>query len=260
MATPHVAGIAALIKQYNPSWTPSTIASAISTTSSKYDNLGEPMMAEGYETNILHPSTPFEYGAGIVNPNRAIDPGLVLPSGMSLSITSRVAEPENSMLVYQLVIFIYFFAQSNINKYSFICLKTEHEDFISFLCSLPNIDEGEVFAATGENCTNPFDYPSYLNLPSVTISALRGSVTVRRTVMNVGNSTETYLASVLPPNGTNVNLYPTWFTISPQGRQDLEIQLSVIQSMENFSFGEIVLTGSLDHIVRMTLSVVPVSV
>ena len=82
MATPHVAGIAALIKQYNPSWTPSMISSAISTTSKKFDNLGEHMMAEGFEINSLHPSTPFEYGAGIVNPNCANDPGLVLPSGM----------------------------------------------------------------------------------------------------------------------------------------------------------------------------------
>lgn len=81
MSTPHVAGIAALIKQHNPSWTPSMIASAISTTSSKCDNLGEPIMAEGYHVNSLLPATPFDYGSGFVNPNRAVDPGLVLPSG-----------------------------------------------------------------------------------------------------------------------------------------------------------------------------------
>lgn len=78
--------------------------------------------------------------------------------------------------------------------------------------------------------------------------------------MNVGNTTETYLGSVLPPNGTSINLNPTWFTISPQAIQDLEIYINVNQPMENFSFGEIVLTGSLDHIVRITLSVAPVSV
>ncbi|XP_061359333.1 subtilisin-like protease SBT2.4 [Gastrolobium bilobum] len=216
MATPHVAGIAALIKQYNPLWTPSMIASAITTTSTKYDNLGEHMMAEGFEINGLHPATPFEYGAGIVNPKGANDPGLVLSSG--------------------------------------------YANFISFLCSLPNIDATTIIEATGEQCNNAFAYPSDLNLPSVTISALRGSVCVRRTVMNVGNHTETFLGSVLPPNGTTVNLYPTWFTISPQGTQHLEIQLSVIQPMENFSFGEIVLIGNLNHIVRITLSVLPVSV
>ncbi|KAL5066335.1 hypothetical protein RYX36_028072 [Vicia faba] len=216
MAAPHVAGIAALIKQYNPSWSPSMIASAITTTGTKYDNLGDPMMAEAYKVNTLHPSTPFDFGAGIVNPIRAIDPGLVLSS--------------------------------------------DYQDFISFLCSLPNIDPSTITRATGEPCNNPFDYPSNLNLPSVTISALRGSISVRRTVMNVGNTTETYLGSILPPNGTSISLNPTWFTISPQGTQDLEIQINVNQPMDNFSFGEIVLTGSLDHIVRITLSVVPVSV
>lgn len=58
------------------------IASAITTTGTKYDNLGEPMMAEGYEVNTLRPSTPFDFGAGIVNPSRAMDPGLVLSSGI----------------------------------------------------------------------------------------------------------------------------------------------------------------------------------
>ncbi|KAG5101196.1 hypothetical protein JHK84_046165 [Glycine max] len=216
MSTPHLAGIAALIKQYNPLWTPSMIASAISTTSSKYDNLGEHMMAEGFEASSLLPSTPFEYGAGLVSPNCAIDPGLVLSS--------------------------------------------EHEDFISFLCSLPNMDTDAIIAATGDQCNHPYAYPFSLNLPSVTISALRGSVSVWRTLMSVGNNTETYLASVQPPKGTKAYLYPTWFTISPQGTQDLEIQLSVIQPMSNFTFGEIVLTGNLNHIVRITLSVLAISV
>ncbi|KAK7348405.1 hypothetical protein VNO80_22960 [Phaseolus coccineus] len=216
MSTPHVAGIAALIKQHNPLWTPSMIASAISTTSSKYDNLGEPIMAEGFEFNSLFPATPFEYGSGFVNPNRAVDPGLVLSS--------------------------------------------EYADFISFLCSLPDIDTGAVVAATGEQCNHPFANPFSLNLPSVTVSALRGSVSVQRTLMNVGNTTETYLASVIPPNGTNVCLYPTWFTLTPQGMQHLEIQFSVVQPMQNFTFGEIVLTGNLNHIVRITLSVLALSV
>ncbi|XP_027368653.1 subtilisin-like protease SBT2.4 [Abrus precatorius] len=216
MATPHVAGIAALIKQYNPLWTASMIASAISTTSSKYDKFGEHILAEGYESTRLLPSNPFEYGAGFVNPNSAIDPGLVLSS--------------------------------------------EYLDFISFLCSLPNMDADAIIAATGEQCNHPFAYPFSLNLASVTISALRGSVSVRRTVMNVGNNTETYLASVLPPNGTKVDLYPTSFTVSPLGTQDLEIQFTVIEPVENFSFGEIVLTGTLNHIVRITLSLLAVSV
>jgi len=125
---------------------------------------------------------------------------------------------------------------------------------------LPDIDTGAVAAATGEQCNHPFANPFSLNLPSVTVSALRGSVSVQRTLMNVGNTTETYLASVMPPNGTNVCLYPTWFTLTPQGVQDLEIQFSVVQPTQNFTFGEIVLTGNLNHIVRITLSVLALSV
>ena len=82
MATPHVAGIAALIKQYNPSWTPSMITSAIATTATKYDDKnGQLIMAEGFGISSLYPSTPFEFGSGLVSPKRAIDPGLVFSSG-----------------------------------------------------------------------------------------------------------------------------------------------------------------------------------
>ncbi|KAI9128231.1 hypothetical protein K1719_001224 [Acacia pycnantha] len=217
MATPHVAGIAALVKEHNPSWTPSMIASAISTTATKYDNFGEIIMAQGSDINSLYCSTPFDRGAGMINPKSAIDPGLVFPVG--------------------------------------------HEDYISFLCSIPNIDPANITAATGESCNNfSLDFPYNLNLPSVTISSLAGSASVRRTVMNVANKTETYSGSVLPPNGTSVHLNPPWFTINPQQTQDLQIQFCVIQPVGAFSFGEVVLTGSLNHIVRITLSVFPVSV
>ena len=81
MATPHIAGVAALIKQRNPSWSPSMIASAMATTATTHDNLGEPLMAQGSELYRLNRSTPFDHGAGLVNPSQAIDPGLVLVSG-----------------------------------------------------------------------------------------------------------------------------------------------------------------------------------
>lgn len=81
MAAPHIAGIAALIKQQHPTWTPSMIASAISTTATKHDNRGDPIMAEGYGVNTLYTAAPFGFGAGLVEPTRALDPGLVFSSG-----------------------------------------------------------------------------------------------------------------------------------------------------------------------------------
>lgn len=57
------------------------IASAISTTATKYDKNGELIMAEGSDVGSQYPSTPFDFGAGFVCPSRAMDPGLVLSSG-----------------------------------------------------------------------------------------------------------------------------------------------------------------------------------
>ncbi|XP_065879058.1 subtilisin-like protease SBT2.4 [Euphorbia lathyris] len=215
MATPHIAGIAALIKQLNPSWTPSMIASALSTTASQSDNNGERILAEGSDIDSYYPSTHFDFGAGLVNPTRAIDPGLVFQS--------------------------------------------EYKDYISFLCSLPNTSPVTIKAATGDGCTGSLSHPANLNLPSVTVSALAGSLTIERSVKNVGSKVETYLASVVSPNGTEVRISPTLFEINPQQIQRLKIQFNVSNVRNEFSFGEIVLTGTLDHIVRIPLSVLPVS-
>ncbi|GMH05282.1 hypothetical protein Nepgr_007122 [Nepenthes gracilis] len=215
MAAPHVAGIAALIKQSNPSWTASMIASAMSTTATKYDNYGESIRAEDYDLVTLTPSTAFDIGAGLVNPSRAIDPGLVFSPGEG--------------------------------------------EYVAFLCSLPNVDPGTVEATTGGSCNHPLSHPSDLNLPSVTVTALAGSQVLHRTVKNVQSVSETYLCSVLPPAGVKVEVSPTWFTVDPNGEQIVEIKLSVTRVIDDFSFGEIVLTGSLNHIVRVPLSFLPVS-
>lgn len=85
MAAPHVAGVAALVKQYHPSWTPAMIASALSTTARKHDKLGRPIMSQGPELYRLHQSTPFDYGSGLIDPSGALDPGLVFPSGNTVN-------------------------------------------------------------------------------------------------------------------------------------------------------------------------------
>ena len=81
MAAPHVAGIAALIKQVHSDWDPSEISSAISTTASRYDSHGMLIFSQGSDPLGVYPSTPFDRGAGLVNPSKAVDPGLVFPAG-----------------------------------------------------------------------------------------------------------------------------------------------------------------------------------
>ncbi|WP_038500374.1 S8 family serine peptidase [Janthinobacterium agaricidamnosum] len=69
MASPHVAGLAALLRQQHPSWTPAAIKSALMTTGSAT----LPDAQTGEARGIL----PWGQGAGHVTPNKASDPGLV---------------------------------------------------------------------------------------------------------------------------------------------------------------------------------------
>jgi subtilisin family serine protease len=72
MATPHIAGVAALLMSKHPNWTPMEVKSALMTTASPLDNDGKPISG-----------TPFDFGAGEVDPGPAFDPGLVYNSGIT---------------------------------------------------------------------------------------------------------------------------------------------------------------------------------
>ncbi|KAJ0968799.1 hypothetical protein J5N97_021676 [Dioscorea zingiberensis] len=72
MATPHLSGIAALLKVLHPRWSPAAIKSAIMTTATTEDNYGKPILDENH-----HTANYFMMGAGQVNPSKAADPGLV---------------------------------------------------------------------------------------------------------------------------------------------------------------------------------------
>ncbi|KAL3577364.1 hypothetical protein D5086_022647 [Populus alba] len=72
MSCPHVSGIVGLLKSLHPDWSPAAIRSAIMTTATTRNNNGDPIL-DSSNTR----ATPFAYGAGHVQPNRAADPGLV---------------------------------------------------------------------------------------------------------------------------------------------------------------------------------------
>lgn len=71
MATPHVAGIAALLLEAHPAWTPGIVKSALMTTA------GRRMVKEDGVTK----ADPFDLGSGMIIPNRAVDPGLAYDNG-----------------------------------------------------------------------------------------------------------------------------------------------------------------------------------
>jgi subtilisin family serine protease len=75
MSSPHIAGIAALLMQYHPTWSPMAVKSALMTTAKQTDNTGAPIQRGD------HAATPLDYGAGHVAPASGFDPGLVYDSG-----------------------------------------------------------------------------------------------------------------------------------------------------------------------------------
>ena len=71
MAVPHVAGVAALLKQAHPDWSPAALKSAVVTTARQN------IKREDGETA----ADPFDFGGGHLVPNLAVNPGLVYDAG-----------------------------------------------------------------------------------------------------------------------------------------------------------------------------------
>jgi Fibronectin type-III domain/Subtilase family len=71
MATPHVAGIAALLLEAHPGWSPAIVRSALMTTATQ----------KTVKEDGITKADPFDHGAGRIVPNRAIDPGLAYDAG-----------------------------------------------------------------------------------------------------------------------------------------------------------------------------------
>ena len=76
MSSPHVAGLAALLKNLHRDWTPMMIKSALMTT-------GGDVLDGGTPAPNTNPVLIFRQGAGHVRPNSAADPGLVFDAGWS---------------------------------------------------------------------------------------------------------------------------------------------------------------------------------
>ncbi|KAK3025522.1 hypothetical protein RJ639_042057 [Escallonia herrerae] len=190
MSCPHVSGIVGLLKTLHPEWSPAAIRSAIMTTARKRDNIIEPI------TNASHyEATPFSYGAGHVQPNRAMDPGLV----------------------YDLTV----------------------KDYLGFLCALGyNETQIKLFSEGSYTCPKPISLTNF-NYPSITVPKLNGTVTVSRTVKNVG-SPGTYKVRILKPAGISIFVKPESLKFEKIGEEQtfkLTLKAKKANAARDYVFG-----------------------
>ncbi|PON37759.1 Peptidase S8, subtilisin-related [Parasponia andersonii] len=123
---------------------------------------GRPTEASQYPQK---PANPFDYGGGIVKPNKAAKPGLVYDMSTG--------------------------------------------DYLKYLCTV-GYNDSSISQLVGQSTYCPSPKPSILdvNLPSITIPNLRTSVTLTRTVTNVGPLESIYKVLIEPPLGVHIAVRP----------------------------------------------------
>ncbi|KAK6124127.1 hypothetical protein DH2020_042153 [Rehmannia glutinosa] len=89
-----------------------------------------------------------------------------------------------------------------------------YTDYLLFLCS-----SGFKNLSSSFKCPKNSPSPGNLNYPSLAIPKLKGSVTVVRTVTNVGSSKSVYFLSTKPPPGISVKISPPILYFNRAGQQ-----------------------------------------
>ncbi|CAN8290250.1 unnamed protein product [Cochlearia groenlandica] len=100
MAAPVISGVIALLKALHPNWSPAACRSAIVTTAWRTDPFGEQIFAEGSSRKV---ADPFDYGGGLVNPEKAAYPGLIYDMGPNDYILYLCSTGYNDSSISQLL-------------------------------------------------------------------------------------------------------------------------------------------------------------
>ncbi|NGZ82778.1 S8 family serine peptidase [Duganella aceris] len=205
MASPHVAGIAALLKQRHPGWTPAAIKSALMTTATDTYSDGLNGAVAWDATARTTGTLPWGQGAGHIAPTTAADPGLV----------------------YDI----------------------QPIEYIRFMCG-----QGQVYTTAQCSAAGGGIAAQNLNLASLTAGNVLGSMTLTRTVTNVGDARATYNASAAVP-GYTVVVSPATLTLGAGASGTFTVKVTrTTAPIDTWAYGKLVWTDG-THTVRSPLTV-----
>ncbi|KAK5847028.1 hypothetical protein PVK06_003330 [Gossypium arboreum] len=209
MSCPHVSGVGALLKSVHPGWSPAATRSAIMTTAYTRDASHDSILAGG----SMAGSTPFDMGAGHINPLKAMDPGLIYDMKTSDYIL-------------------------------FLCNTGYTQEQIERIV-LPS-------SGVDTNCKNMHGPNANINYPSISVPNLRSPITIKRTVRNVGcgKKTTVYFGVAKEPDGVEVVIWPRVLIFSPSKQEkSYYVTLKPLKKSEGrYDFGEIVWSDGFHHV------------
>ncbi|KAI9085173.1 hypothetical protein K1719_032884 [Acacia pycnantha] len=173
MACPHASALAAYIKSFHPSWSPAAIKSAIMTTATHMES----------QKNEAE----FAYGAGHINPTKALNPGLVYDANETDYI-------------------------------NFLCGQGYNDSLLQVITG-----ENTTCASVTHGSVWDLNYPSF----AVSTTSLQFHARIfTRTVTNVGSPTSIYEAFVTSTEGLDIQVSPPRLSFSSLG-QKLSFNVSI---------------------------------
>ncbi|KAL8500165.1 hypothetical protein ACS0TY_019957 [Phlomoides rotata] len=216
MSCPHISGLAALLKSLHKNWSPAAIKSALMTTAYTLDTHHSPIT----DAAASKFATPFAFGSGHVDPEKASNPGLIYDISA------------NDYLIH-------------------LCSLNYNSSQIALF-------RGKNFSCPNASHLQPGDlnYPSFAILLSG--NNANSSSTYTRTLTNVGIPVSNYAVKVSEPEGVSVTVQPRVLNFRKVGEKLSYIVTFMAvthgAASTNFTFGSLVWVSD-KHSVRSPIAV-----
>ncbi|KAL6146894.1 hypothetical protein ACLB2K_057570 [Fragaria x ananassa] len=200
MACPHASGVVALLKGAHPEWSAAAIRSALVTTANPLDNTRNPIRDNGDNFNF---ASPLAMGAGQIDPNRALEPGLIYDATIQD--------------------YVNLLCSTNFTRKQILAITRSHE----YDCSKASSD---------------LNYPSFIALYGQHHAKKLRVQKFQRTVTTVGDGAAKYKVFVTAPKGSTVIVSPEILNFANiYEKQSYTVTIKYKGDKQNkVSFGELV--------------------